>query len=153
MEFLEDNCPKNFQMEDTRKMADEDFRAFHQDFAKAVQRDMRTYRMMKSRLDAAVELALKRVRWNFKTAIPVYFPTRNQMNMLLPLALVSDEEIDIALVVEKTESGNYLGHTILPLDWAYNNARLVCRPNSDWLSPDLINKSSGHDDADMANAD
>ena len=109
--------------------------------------------MLKSRLDAAVELALKRVRWNFKTAIPVYFPTNNRMNMLLPLALVSDEVIDIALVVEKTDSGNYLGHTILPLDWAYNNARLVCRPNSEWLSPDLINQSAVKSDADAVDVE
>jgi hypothetical protein len=51
----------------------------------------------------------------------------------LPLALVDDEVVDIALVVEKTKSGNYLGHTILPLAWAYSNARLVARPDSDWL--------------------
>ena len=27
---------------------------------------------------------------------------------------------------------------MLPLDWAYNNARLVCRPLSDWLDPEMI---------------
>jgi hypothetical protein len=78
-------------------------------------------------------LALKRIDWNFKTAIPIYFPTGNKMSLLLPLSLVDDEKVDISLVVEKVASGNYLGHTILPLDWAYSNARLVCRPDSDWL--------------------
>ena len=153
VEFLEDNCPRNFEMKDTRKMNQDESKRFYDAFAKAVQDDLRTYRMLKSRLDAAVELALKRVRWNFKTAIPVYFPTNNRMNMLLPLALVSDEVIDIALVVEKTDSGNYLGHTILPLDWAYNNARLVCRPNSEWLSPDLINQSAVKSDADAVDVE
>ena len=64
--------------------------------------------------------------------------SRYQMSLLLPLALVDDEKVDIALVVEKTESGNYLGHTILPLEWAYSNARLVCRPDSDWLVAENI---------------
>ena len=42
------------------------------------------------------------------------------------------------LLVEKTESGNYLGHTILTLPMAYLDARLLCRPSSDWLRPNLI---------------
>ena len=37
------------------------------------------------------------------------------------------------LVVELTQSGNYQGQTILPLREAYIDARLLCRPDSDWL--------------------
>ncbi|MCH8297896.1 MAG: DUF3825 domain-containing protein [Chloroflexi bacterium] len=48
----------------------------------------------------------------------------------------------MALPVEKTISGNYLGHTVLPLDWAYKNARLICRPDSDWLVPETIIQKS-----------
>ena len=57
---------------------------------------------------------------------------------MIPLCLDSDHTADVALLVEKTESGNYLGHTILTLPMAYLDARLLCRPNSDWLQPDLI---------------
>jgi hypothetical protein len=60
------------------------------------------------------------------------------MSLLLPLAIVDDEVVDIALVVTKNPSGSYQGRTVLPLDWAYQNARLVCRPDSDWLVPNLI---------------
>jgi hypothetical protein len=35
-----------------------------------------------------------------------------------------------------------LGHTILPLEWAYGNARLVSRPDSDWLIAEKIKPSS-----------
>lgn len=144
IEFLEDHCPKGFSMEAVIGKNEAEVTDYFERFGTALEDDSRTYRKAKNRIEDAVDLALKRVRWNYKTAIPVYFPTLNQMNMLLPLALVSDEITDIALVVEKAASGNYLGHTILPLDWAYNNARLVCRPNSDWLSPDLI-KQTGVD--------
>ena len=91
-------------------------------------------------------MALKRVAWNFKTAIPMYFPTKNIMSLLLPLSLLNDECIDLALVVEKTNSGNYLGHTILPLDWAYCNARLITRPDSDWLATEVIEGSNDIDE-------
>ena len=40
------------------------------------------------------------------------------MSLLLPLALINDELVDIALVVTKNPSGSYQGRTILPLNWA-----------------------------------
>ena len=95
-------------------------------------------------------LAEKRIRWNFKTAIPQYYPRFNLMSLLLPLALINDEVVDIALVVTKNPSGSYLGRTILPLDWAYMNARLVCRPDSDWLVPQRV-QAWREADADLGN--
>jgi hypothetical protein len=69
---------------------------------------------------------------------PQYYPRVERLQLLLPICLVSDENVDLALAVEKTASGNYLAHTVLPLDWAYTNARLICRPDSDWLTPTQI---------------
>jgi hypothetical protein len=106
---------------------------YHEQLAERIRKDMRFYRRLIGRFREAVSLALKRVRWNYKTAIPMYFPTRNIMSLLLPLSLVEDDLADVALVVERLDNGNYLGHTILTLQMAYNNARLVCRLESDWL--------------------
>jgi len=153
MQFLKDNCPKSFQIKDTHQMAGEEIKAFYSEFSYFVLHDSATHLKIQNKIEAALKVAIRKVCWNFKTAIPFYFPTHNKMCMLLPLALVSDEETDIALVVEKKDSGNYQGHTILPLDLAYNNARLVCPPNSDWLSPDSIKKLWSDKCADMANTD
>lgn len=76
----------------------------------------------------------------------MYYPSNNKMSLLLPLSLVDDDIIDLALVTERTSSGNYLGHTILPLDWAYSNARLITRPDSDWLVADKIETVNEIDD-------
>ena len=88
----------------------------------------------------ALETAIKRANWNYKTAIPQYYPTHDSTSLLLPLALKDERTIDLALVVEKQASGNYQGHTVLPLAWAYSNARLITRPDSDWLSTDRIDQ-------------
>ena len=88
---------------------------------------------MRTRIDAEVKMALVRVAWNFKTAVPMWYPQKHSLSFLLPLCLVSTQA-DVALVVERQESGKYQGQTILPLQWAYSNARLICRPDSDWLS-------------------
>ena len=142
LEFLVDNCPAGFTIENTSGMSPTEKEAYLSRSAEAIRGDLRTYRAIKNRMQDALDLAIKRIRWNFKTAIPQYYPTTHQMSLLLPLALVSDEVVDLALVVEKTLSGSYLGHTILPLDWAYSNARLVCRPDSDWLTPQKIGEVS-----------
>ena len=55
------------------------------------------------------------------------------MSLMLPLALQDERKTDVALVVELTRSGNYQGQTILTLQQAYVDGRLLCRPNSEWL--------------------
>jgi hypothetical protein len=58
--------------------------------------------------------------------------------------------VDLALVVERTASGAYQGQTVLPLNQAYSNSRLVCRPDSDWLRTDTV-EAFGSDDLDDDN--
>ncbi len=93
---------------------------------------------IRSDFKRAIEKALKRIRWDYKTVVPIYYPAYNLLSLMIPLCLDSDLAADVALLVEKTESGNYLGHTILSLPMAYLDARLLCRPSSDWLQPQLI---------------
>lgn len=141
-ELLEVNCPAGFAMKEIRGLGALESRQFHRDYANALRADMPSYRRLRGAIAAAIELALKRVRWSYKTAIPAYYPNRDQIILMLPLALVSEDVVDVALVVEKAQSGNYLGHTILPLDWAYAHARLVCRMNNEWLNPESVAKAS-----------
>jgi cold shock CspA family protein len=137
-EFLARHVPKGFQWRDYPKLQRVDRQGYLAALSQAIEHDLQCTRAIKNRLEDAKALAEKRTRWNFKTAIPQYYPTHNIMSLLLPLALVSDEKVDIALVVTRNPSGSYQGRTVLPLDWAYQNARLVCRPDSDWLTPDTV---------------
>ena len=91
-------------------------------------------RRLTNRLNDAIELAQKRAQWNYRTAVPAYYPTKGTMTLLLPLDLTDDERPDVALVSELMPTGVYVGHTILTMRMAYNNARLVSRPDSDWLN-------------------
>ncbi len=93
----------------------------------------RVFRRLRSRMEDAIEIALKRVRWNFRTAIPCYYPKGNSMSLMLPLCLEDDSSTDAALIVQKNPSGSYQGQTVLRLEQAYLDARLICRPNTDWL--------------------
>lgn len=145
IEFLEENKPADFLFRDTTGMNTVEKAEYFSQLASAIENDSKKFRAIKNRFADSLSLALKRVQWNFKTAIPMYYPQNNKMSLLLPLSLIDDEVIDLALVTEKTQSGSYLGHTILPLDWAYSNARLVTRPDSDWLVAEKIETASATD--------
>jgi hypothetical protein len=52
--------------------------------------------------------------------------------LLLPLCLNTKAKADLALVIEK-ENGVYRASTCLTLDMAINNARLIAKPDDEWL--------------------
>ncbi|MBP3370930.1 MAG: DUF3825 domain-containing protein, partial [Clostridia bacterium] len=119
--------------------------AAYNDLADIIEEQPRLFNRLRNRLSDAIELAQKQVRWNFKTAIPCFFPTRNVMSLMLPLALCEDGKADVALVVELTRSGSYQGQTILTLQQAYIDGRLLCRPDSDWLNTSVRAQSAADD--------
>lgn len=85
-------------------------------------------------IEGAIKLAQKKIEANYRLAVPQYY--KGKIQLLIPLCLIDRNRADLALVVTKSEEPKcYLGHTCLPLDWAYNNARLIARPDSDWLQP------------------
>jgi hypothetical protein len=90
------------------------------------------------KFDDAVRKARRRVRRNYKTAIPTF--NRGKINLLLPLCIAKKDRADLALLVvrhsdyDKT-TDYYIGWTVLTLDQAYNNARLLARPDTEWLTP------------------
>jgi cold shock CspA family protein len=83
----------------------------------------------------AAEAHLKHhARHNNNTAVAQYW--RGHIQLLLPLCLQHHAHADLALVVEKDPHTNaYHANTVLPLDAAYTNARLLARPDPTWLKP------------------
>lgn len=82
-------------------------------------------------LNGAIDTMKKRVSSNYKLAIPQYYDGKIQL--LLPLCLLSDNKPDVAIAVTRKDNC-YQGHTCLTLDMAYNNARLIAKPESNWLT-------------------
>lgn len=81
-------------------------------------------------LGSAIEYAKVRIKENYKAAVPQYF--NGKIQFLIPISLGDPSVVDLSLAVGK-EGGIYTGHTCLTLDMAYNNARLIAKPESDWL--------------------
>lgn len=92
-----------------------------------------TDREVKKHLIGAIDDISKRVKINYKLAIPQFYD--NKFQLLLPLYLIDNEKPDLAIVVERINDKIYSAWTCLTIGMAYNNARLIVCPHSDWLKP------------------
>lgn len=81
-----------------------------------------------SLLPHAMQLTLKRCRRNYRIVVPQYY--RNQITYLLPVYL---DGYLMCLAVEEINK-RYRVNTVLTLEMAYKNARLLMKPESDWLT-------------------
>lgn len=89
---------------------------------------------IRRRLEGAIDEARRRVKTNYKIAVPQYYG--NKIQLLLPLYLTPGSSFpDLALVLHKISSETYTARTCLTLKMAYNNARLIVKPQSSWLQP------------------
>lgn len=85
-------------------------------------------------ITGAIEVVKKRIESNYKTVVPQFY--NNKIQLLAPLYLTNPDKPDLALVLSLSEDGTvYYGHTCLTMEMAYNNARLIARPDSYWLQP------------------
>lgn len=92
-----------------------------------------TNREVRKHLIGAIDDISKRVKINYKLAIPQFYD--NTFQLLLPLYLVDNNRPDLALVIEKINDTTYSARTCLTVGMAYNNARLIVCPHSEWLKP------------------
>ncbi len=81
-------------------------------------------------LDGAMKHSVRLAQRSYRIAVPQYYNGRLQL--LLPLYLRNTARADLALTLEK-HGDWYRAATVLYPDWAYKHARLLTRPNSEWL--------------------
>lgn len=89
------------------------------------------------KLDNAIKCSYELAKRNYKLVVPQYRPQENKIQYLMPIYLGAtfNKLPDFALVLNH-ESGYYKPETILELDDAYQNARLIAKPDNFWLNPE-----------------
>lgn len=91
-------------------------------------------RLAMTAIHGATEFLKEKIRRNYKIAIPHWY--KDKIQLLLPLNISSDEKADMALVADKDKDRRiYRIKTALTMDMAYIDARLICRPDREWLNP------------------
>ena len=141
--FVKKGAPEGYTFyDDPDSLPRPQRQAYFKKMAEDIFKDDDWMQFLTTRFKNSLNITLSRVSWNYKTAIPVYYVDKHQLSLLLPLALEKKDVIDVALVVEhkvnkEKKINNYVGRTIFTLQMAYSNARLITRPDSDWLMADM----------------
>jgi hypothetical protein len=91
--------------------------------------------VIRNYLRGAIELLVPKITRNYKIAIPVYYVEEKRMQLLLPFYSATAGEISSFLVEREDGNKCYRVKTIFDLDQAYFSARLITRPDKEWLNP------------------
>jgi hypothetical protein len=81
-------------------------------------------------LEGAMKHSIRLAQRSYRIAVPQFHHDRIQL--LLPLYIRDAKRPDLALTLEHNGDW-YRAATVLYPDWAYRHARLLSRPNSEWL--------------------
>ena len=82
----------------------------------------------------------KRLLRNYKLALPFYYSNtqtkESKMQLLVPIYFPASP-VRLALVLDKQTGADgskyYEGITVLPVEWAYMNSRLIVKPDDEWV--------------------
>ena len=87
-------------------------------------------------LKGVIDTAIQKVIANYKLAVPHYY--QNKIQLLVPLCFGKDDNPDVALVLNLMKNGYYQATTCLSMEMAYMDARLIAKPESNWLIAEKI---------------
>lgn len=96
---------------------------------------------LSNKLDNAIQFAKKIAQRNYKFIVPMYYPSSNRIQLLMPIYLENscNCQPDFALVLTPHPEGKlYTPETILGLEEVYQDARLIAKPDESWLNPQII---------------
>ena len=87
-------------------------------------------------LKGVVDTAMQRVTANYKLAVPHWY--QNKIQLLIPLYFEDNNKPSVALVLNPMNGSYYQAATCLSMDMAYMDARLIAKPESNWLITENI---------------
>ena len=87
-------------------------------------------------LKGVIDTAIQKVIANYKLAVPHYY--LGKIQLLIPLYFGNSETPSVALVLDKMKGNYYQASTCLDMKMAYMDARLIAKPESNWLSAENI---------------
>ena len=91
-----------------------------------------------SALKAAIDNSKKMAQRNYKYVVPMYFPTKNRIQLLMPLYFEGKFKGDpdgVLILTPDSITKFYIPETIIGLREAYIDARLIAKPENAWLTP------------------
>ncbi len=128
LKYIRSYRPQDFLLIDDP----ENPREYYENLREAIRNDIYSYRKLVELFDSAMKRALNHVSWNYRYAIPMYFPRGKRVDMLIPLVLEDNRDhiVDLVMVLERDQANKiYLANTIMTLKQVFCNIRLVSQNN------------------------
>lgn len=92
--------------------------------------------------EESLDAAMDNLQLDYKFAVPAWHARDKQVVLMIPLGL-RQQVPNVVLAVNWNEDGNcYEGLNLLTMEMAYNNARLIARPEARWLLEGIQAKSN-----------
>lgn len=95
--------------------------------------------VLSDKIRSAIRKSVRIAQRDYKYVVPMYNLEAHKIQYLMPLHFDRsiDEAPELTLVIGE-KNGFWCVYTILDTDDAYDNARLLCRPDTNWLT---VNKN------------
>lgn len=89
--------------------------------------------VVKSLMIGVIEESKRKIKRNLRLVVPQFY--NNQIMYLMPIQIPIDDNkiVTMALAVELTSTKQYRANTIFTKEMAYEKARLLMKPESNWL--------------------
>lgn len=90
----------------------------------------------KTLMVGVIEETKRKIKRNLRLVVPQYY--KEQIMYLMPVRIPINDDffVTMALAVELTASNQYRANTIFTKEMAYEKARLLMKPESNWLVDD-----------------
>jgi len=92
--------------------------------------------MVKVLLNGVIEETKLKVKRNMRLVVPQYYKDEIMYLMPIKIPVAENKVVTMALAIEETGTHQYRANTILTKEMAYEKARLLMKPESNWLIDD-----------------
>lgn len=89
--------------------------------------------IVKALLHGVIDETKKKIKRNIRLVVPQYYNKKIMYLMPIKLPISDDTYVTMALAVEKANENQYRANTIFTKEMAYEKARLLMKPESNWL--------------------
>lgn len=90
-------------------------------------------------LKGVVDTAINKIIANYKLAVPSIY--KDKIQLMIPLCFEESNKPDVALILDKKKGNYYQATTCLTMEMAYMDARLIAKPESNWLIAENIQET------------
>ncbi len=89
--------------------------------------------MVKVLLNGVIEETKLKVQRNMRLVVPQFYKDEIMYLMPIRIPVSEDKIVTMALAIEETDTHQYRANTIFTKEMAYEKARLLMKPESNWL--------------------